>query len=309
MRVLVIGAGVIGSLYGARLALAGHEVTILARGRRYQDIATGGLIIEEARHGRRETASVSAISELDGDDRYDLTLVSVRNNQVASVLPLLERCTSPAVLFMVNSAEGPEKLANAIGASRLLLGFPGAGGTCVDGIVRYTIVHPVIQMTTVGESQGDQVTERVRALVEVFRQAGFPSAPCRDMDAWLKTHVAVVSPIANAVYAKDGDLRAAANDRALMRTCALALKENLRAVEASGVSLTPGRFGLLRLVPTALMARVAGMLLDTDYADLVVARHANNARDEMGELARQVSAIATAVGVQTPSADALAAFI
>ena len=309
MRVLVIGAGVIGSLYGAKLALAGHDVTIFARGHRYDEIVADGLIIEDARRGSRETASVSVARELHGDDRYDVALVAVRNNQVDSVLPLLGEKVSPTVLFMVNSAEGPEKLTRAIGAKRVLLGFPGAGGTCVGGIVRYTIIHPVVQMTTVGEALGDHITQRVNSLVEVFRRAGFPSASCRDMDAWLKTHVAVVSPIANAVYAKDGDLRAAAQDQALMRTCALALKENLHAVQASGVSLTPGRFGLLRLAPTALMALAAGKLLDTDYADLVVARHANNARDEMGELARQVSAMATDAGVPTPSADALAAYI
>jgi 2-dehydropantoate 2-reductase len=129
------------------------------------------------------------------------------------------------------------------------------------------------------------------------------------MDGWLKTHVALVSPIANVVYAKDGDMRAAAHDHALMRTCAMAMRENLKAVVASGVQATPRRLGLLRSVPTGLMASVAGMLLDTDYADLVVARHANSARDEMEELARQMAALAKDAGVLTPSADALAEHI
>lgn len=309
MRVLVVGAGVIGSLYAAKLALSGHDVTVLARGRRLEEIKGAGLQIEDARSGARETSKVSVIGTLGPDDRYDLVLVAVRNNQVDGVLPPLVANVSPLVLFMVNSAEGPEKLTEALGERRVLLGFPGAGGTCADGIVRYTIVHPIIQLTTVGEVRSGQVTPRVRSAVEALRRAGFPSTACRDMDGWLRTHVALVSPIANVVYAKQGDLRAAARDRALMRTCALAIKENLRAIAASGVSLTPWRLGLLRYVPTNVMAFVAGRLLDTDYADLVVARHANNARDEMGPLARQVSDIARRAGVPTPSADALAAHI
>lgn len=310
MRILVVGAGVIGSLYAARLALSDHEVTVLARGHRLAEIAEAGLHIEDARSGgAREHAKVSAIDTLAPDDRYDLVLVAVRSNQVDEILPMLRENSSPAVLFMVNSAEGPAKLSEALGVERVLLGFPGAGGTRVDGVIRYTIVYPVIQLTTVGEAVRGPATQRVRMLAGVLRRAGFPSSSCSDMDGWLKTHVALVSPIANVVYAKDGDMRAAAHDRALMRTCAMAIRENLRAVVASGVHLMPRRLGLLRFVPTGLMASVAGRLLDTDYTDLVVARHANNARDEMAELAFQMAALAKDAGVPTPAADALAEHI
>ena len=39
----------------------------------------------------------------------------------------------------------------------------------------------------------------------MFEQAGFPAATNRNMDAWLKTHVALVSPIAHALYLAGGD--------------------------------------------------------------------------------------------------------
>lgn len=38
MKLLIYGAGVIGSIFGARLALAGHDVTMLARGKRLAEI-------------------------------------------------------------------------------------------------------------------------------------------------------------------------------------------------------------------------------------------------------------------------------
>ena len=37
MRILVLGAGVIGSVYAAKLLQAGHEVVLLARGHRLAD--------------------------------------------------------------------------------------------------------------------------------------------------------------------------------------------------------------------------------------------------------------------------------
>ena len=44
MRILVFGVGVIGSVYAAGLLQAGHEVVMLARGRRLSDLQTHGLV-------------------------------------------------------------------------------------------------------------------------------------------------------------------------------------------------------------------------------------------------------------------------
>lgn len=44
MRILIFGAGVIGSLYGALLAEAGHDVSVYARGRRLESLSQDGLL-------------------------------------------------------------------------------------------------------------------------------------------------------------------------------------------------------------------------------------------------------------------------
>ena len=58
-------------------------------------------------------------------------------------------------------------------------------------------------------------------------------------------------------------------------------------------------------------ARQLGMqrLLDTDYAELIIARHANAARDEMRQIAEEFHALAEASPVPTPSIEALRLFI
>ena len=45
MRILVLGAGVIGSVYAGKLLQAGHEVVLLARGRRLADLQSHGLLL------------------------------------------------------------------------------------------------------------------------------------------------------------------------------------------------------------------------------------------------------------------------
>src|ERR1700683_5009098 len=42
MKVLVVGAGVIGTVYGAHLAAAGSTVWVLSHGRRTDEVAAGG---------------------------------------------------------------------------------------------------------------------------------------------------------------------------------------------------------------------------------------------------------------------------
>jgi len=44
LRILVLGAGVIGSVYAGKLLQAGHEVVLLARGPRLSDLRNNGLV-------------------------------------------------------------------------------------------------------------------------------------------------------------------------------------------------------------------------------------------------------------------------
>jgi putative copper export protein len=48
MKILVYGAGLIGSLHAARLQRSGHAVTLLARGGRGEEIRAHGLVLEDA---------------------------------------------------------------------------------------------------------------------------------------------------------------------------------------------------------------------------------------------------------------------
>ena len=60
MRILIFGAGVIGSLYGALLAEAGYDVSVYARGRRLECLTPGGLLYKR----KDETKVQGALSRL-----------------------------------------------------------------------------------------------------------------------------------------------------------------------------------------------------------------------------------------------------
>ena len=59
MRILIFGAGVIGSLYGALLAEAGLNVSVYARGRRLESLSQDGLLYK--RKGKIRKAPVKVL--------------------------------------------------------------------------------------------------------------------------------------------------------------------------------------------------------------------------------------------------------
>lgn len=128
MRILVFGAGPLGSLMAARLHEAGQDVTLLARGQRLADLRTYGVVLEDAVSGEREVVPVPTIDRLAPNDRYDLIMVVMRKNQALAILPLLAANTAtPTVLFLMNNAAGAADLCAALGRERVLLGCPAAG--------------------------------------------------------------------------------------------------------------------------------------------------------------------------------------
>ena len=309
MKILVFGAGVLGSLYAARLQDAGHEVTILARGERVEQIREHGLVLLDSASGVETFTRVEVVEKLMPEDAYDLAIILVRKNQLADVLPLLAANQGvKSFLFMVNNAAGPDALIQAVGRERVLMGFPGAGGTRRGYIVEYAQVSAQTQPTTIGELDGTR-TARIEEVAAAFRGAGFPVSISSNIDAWLKTHVALVSPIANALYLADGDNYRLAKTRDGVVLMVRAIREGLKVLEASNIPITPAKYRYIRLVPEPILVSMMQKGFATQRAELVMARHANAARDEMGLLAAEFKQLAVQSGVPTPSMDLLASYI
>ena len=198
MKILDDGAGVIGTLYAAKLQQSGQWVTVLARGQRLADIRRYGLSLENVVTGSRLTTLVDATERLAPEDRYDVALITVRRDQLASVIPALQANRSiPTMLFMLNNPVGSSDPARALGQGRVLLGFPGAGGMLDGQVVRYSLISQ--QPTTLGEVNG-RSSERARGLAGALKAAGFRTTISGDMDAWLKAHAFFVTAVSGAIY-------------------------------------------------------------------------------------------------------------
>ncbi|NLI91001.1 MAG: ketopantoate reductase family protein [Peptococcaceae bacterium] len=305
LKILFYGSGVLGSLYAVRLKEIGHDVTVLARRKRLTEI----IVLEDTSTGRRTTTKVNTIEQLDPQDRYDLIVILVRGNQVASVLPVLAaNKITPNLLFMSNNAGGYKELIDVVGRERVLLGFPGAGGTKEGHVIRYNIISKYVQKTTIGEIDGS-MTNRIKRICLEFEKAGFHAEISSNIDAWLKTHVALVSPIANAIYMAGGDNYKLSHNREALLLNVRAIREGFHVLESLGIPVTPNRLKSLKLIPKSILVSIMSRVYNTKWSQLVMTQHSNAARDEMKQLADDFLTLARKSSVPTPAINKLYTYI
>lgn len=300
MRILVVGAGVIGTIYAAGLKAGGHCVTVMARGRRLVDIRRGGLVLEDVVKARQSTVPVESTERIGADDDYDLALVTVRLDQLASVQPVLQANRGiRTMLFMLNNPIGLRDLVDAFGEDRVLFGFPGAGGALDGDVVRYALIAQ--QPTTLGEWSGRR-TERVRVLADMFRASGFPTAISGNMDAWLKTHAFFVTAVSGAIYLAGGDCRRLSKDDAALALMTRGVREGFSAMRALGLTVTPLPLkAVFTWLPPWFAVAYWRRFLATETADWVFGRHARTASREMQVLAEHCRGMLDKAGVEAPA--------
>ena len=309
LNILVYGAGVLGSLCAARLHQAGHTVSILARGQRNIDLRQHGVVLENALTGELDTIFVSVVDQLNVDDAYDLVMVIMRKNQVLPILPTLAANQhTPTIAFLGNNAAGSDVYVQALGRERVLLGFVLAGGLRKGNVISY-LARPNGSLPIVlGEIDGS-LSPRLRKIAAAFKSAKLRVRLSANIDAWLKTHVALVSPLANAIYAAGGDTHRLAHTRDGIVMGIRAVREGFEVLSTLGIPITPFSLRVMMNLPEPLLiGRLCG-LLDTKSAEIVMAGHANAARDEMCQLADEFKALIQLSGLSTPSIDYLYSFV
>lgn len=312
-KILVFGAGPLGSLFAARLAQGGQQVSLLARGQRLADLHQYGVVLEDFTTGERSVTHLPLVEALTPEDAYDLVLVIMRKNHVPAILPILAANPhTPNVLFLHNNAAGPGELVTALGQERVLLGFPMSAGMFVDGHVVRCLAGTEQQPNAVpiGEVDGS-ITDRLRQVGEwLSAMPGYRAELRTDMDSWLKCHVALLFPsIAPATIAAGLDRFRFARTRDLAVLTVRAIREGFQVMTALGIPITPSRLKIFKRLPEWLLVPLLRKIAQREQLEIALIGHANAARDEIQHLAREFLALRDQSGVQTPAIDRLLPYL
>jgi ketopantoate reductase len=308
MKILIYGAGPMGSLFAVRLHEAGHDVALLARGQRLHDLLDHGVVLQYGFTGARTNTAVPVVQALAPDDNYDLILVVMRKNQALEILPTLAANTrAPTMLFLMNNFAGPDALVRTLGIDRVMLGFPTGGGAREEHMIRVVPKPPGINWTIpVGEVDG-RVTERTLSVAAVLESMhGYQVQVRDDMNAWLKYHVALLMPaFVPALYASGTDAERFARTRDTLVLAIRGTREAFRTLRRAGVPVTPSGLAAVEWLPEPVLLASLRKLITTQTMKISGEGHARAARDEMQFLTDEFRAFARANGAQTPVIDGL----
>lgn len=313
MRVLFFGAGPMGSIYAHLLHEKGVDVTVLARGERYEWLKENGLVLLNEITGQKDSSHVNVVNELKPEDEYDLVIVLIRKNKLLPVFEIL--AASPGVknvLFMGNNALGFDEYVKRLPVEKLFFGFPGAGGGFCEQVVHYADREKPKgkrRAVTIGEIDGRN-KERTLAVKALFESAGVPVDLTPKIDGWLKYHVALVSPLVGALYKHDCDNYQVAKDEETLFALVRAAKEGGRVLRALGFKKRqPFEFNLFYWLPEFMSMMTVKGVLGSKFAEVAFAMHARAARGEMEDLAREFQELIARTPVDTPNIDRLRNFI
>jgi 2-dehydropantoate 2-reductase len=307
-RILVYGAGPLGSLFAARLQQGGNDVSILARGQRLAELREHGIVLVDAQTQEQTVTWVNVVERLAPDDAYDLVLVIMRKNHALQILPVLAANRhTPNVLFLMNNAAGPGALVEALGEERVLIGFPNSAGYREGHVVHcLTGTEDDNAYVPFGEVEG-RITERTREVARILESApGFGAQIRTDMDAWLKYHVALLFPsLAPTLRAAGVDNYRLARTRDLVVQAIRAMREGFRVLRSLGLPVTPSKFKVIEWLPEPILVLLVQRLLANPLMETALVKHAEAARDEVQHLIGEFMALARTTSVPTPTIDHL----
>jgi len=249
MKICILGAGAVGTSFAVHLALAGHDVTLVARGARLDKLARDGGVIATSPPTTPTPARVTVATAVDPTCAWDLVLVTVLAHQLdTALLGVLKSCPdSSTVMFMFNTFAPLDEYRNAVGASRCVFGFP---------IIQAQFVEPDASLKHVFISMGSRTLVTDDRWCGVLAAAGIPTnlEPVELMQSWLRTHasfnIGVIGLLNNAAaVARNGGVSWAEASLA-----ARAVHASFSVVRGAGDCVTPTAIAVVHAMPNAVLA-------------------------------------------------------
>jgi 2-dehydropantoate 2-reductase len=171
MRIAIVGAGAMGSVYAGLLATAGNEVwAVDVNVAHVEAIRAGGLRVEGASGDRTVRIGAATTPEEVGEVELVVIATKAMNAQAAarSSHPLIGAETM--VLTIQNGLGAADLVAEAIGEERVLVGVAGGFGASL--VTPGHVHHHGFELLRLGERRGP-VAGRTERIADVWRAAGF----------------------------------------------------------------------------------------------------------------------------------------
>ena len=235
MKTLVLGTGIIGTIYGWALSETGVDVTHFLRkgkGSAYSNGVTLDLLDEREGHQKNNVTkyALKCVERISPADGYELIIIPTNSYQTEEALRTLVPDSGRAV-FLILSANwiGTDFIDQLLPRDRYLLGYPDGGGTRRDGAY-WTNLGAEIHL---GEVDG-YVTPKLKAVRDLFVRADMQPDIQENILYWLWLHNAMSIGIW-AGFFKYREVKPFLQDRPLLLECYQASQELIDLCRQRGV--------------------------------------------------------------------------
>ena len=229
MRILIIGAGVLGSNL-AHSIKKGNDVTILARNKTYENLKNNGLVIKH-KLGKKTVDHFNVIDKLDENDIYDVIFVVSRFSSLDSIVKIIEKNKSKNIVFVGNNMNA-EKYMN-IKDKNILFAFFMAVGKKYDGYINSICLNKI----EIGRTDGKDISNEF--IKSIFKETKIKVTIENKMNDYLKTHACAVLPLVFASYKVDGNLKLLKKDKEYSLLIMDAIIEGYDVLKKLGYEILP----------------------------------------------------------------------
>ena len=233
MKIAVIGAGAMGSIFGGHLKEVGEDVTFIDIYKEHMEkVSKDGLYIEMPDGTSKVIKGIKTATSTEGLPKMDLIIIFVKSTitkeAAKEALPLVGDNT--LFLTLQNGLGNGEAIAEVVGEEKVLLGVTTCGGTFLGpGKVRFAGKGD----TFIGGLKIGK--EKVLPIVNVFNRAKLPAYYREDVIGlvWDKLFVNVaINPVTAITGLKNGELLNYDETKAIMKGL---VEEAVAVAEKRGV--------------------------------------------------------------------------
>ena len=270
MKILIIGAGVLGSNL-AHSIKKGNDVTILARNKTYEQLKNNGLIIKH-KLGKKTVDHFNIIDRLDENDIYDVIFVVSRFSSLDSIVPIIKHNNSQNIVFVGNNMS-VEKYMN-IENKNILFAFFMAAGKKYDGYINSICLNKI----QIGRVDGKDVSNEF--IKSIFKETKIKVTIQNKMNDYLKTHACAVLPLVFASYKVNGNLKLLKKDKEYSLLIMDAIIEGYNVLKKLGYEILPKGEYENCVNKKKRCAFIYRFMFSNFIGELCISDHAMSAREE-----------------------------
>jgi 2-dehydropantoate 2-reductase len=304
-RWAILGSGALGSVFGGRLALAGHDVTLIDVDREHMDrVAEAGLVLKEP-DGSEVIARPRATSDPATVAHADVVIVLTKSWATRDAAVSLRHAVGDTcwVVTLQNGLGAGETLAEVFGPDHVVPGATTVGGQLLSPghvLVAASAANGTA-LTHLGPPAGRRsIPSGLQALASALTDAGLPTQAHADAPTVIWTKLAMAGssgPLSAVLDCTVAELMAAEEGIALLHSI---VEEIVAVAIAEGVELDPtATWDAVLATLTGAGAHRASMAVDVR----------RGRRSEIDAFSVEISRRAEAHGLKAPLNQALGEMI